>query len=51
VDLTQLMAEEKGLNVDMTAYEEAKKQAQVCCSQNRIARQSGLLLNIFYAEQ
>jgi Alanyl-tRNA synthetase len=29
VDLTQLMSEEKGLVVDMNAYEEAKKQAQV----------------------
>lgn len=29
VDLTQLMAEEKRLTVDMDAYEEAKKQAQV----------------------
>ncbi|XP_015591734.1 alanine--tRNA ligase, cytoplasmic [Cephus cinctus] len=29
VDLTQLMTEEKGLTVDMTAYEEAKKQAQI----------------------
>jgi alanyl-tRNA synthetase len=29
VDLTQLMSEEKGLTVDMDAYEEAKKQAQV----------------------
>lgn len=29
VDLTQLMSEEKGLTVDMAAYEEAKKQAQV----------------------
>lgn len=29
VDLTQLMSEEKGLNVDMGSYEEAKKQAQV----------------------
>lgn len=28
VDLTQLMAEEKGLTVDMAAYEESKKQAQ-----------------------
>lgn len=28
VDLTQLMAEEKGLEVDMEAYEEAKKEAQ-----------------------
>ena len=30
VDLTQLMSEEKGLSIDMVAYEEAKKQAQVC---------------------
>jgi alanyl-tRNA synthetase len=29
VDLTQLMAEEKGLNVDMSVYEESKKQAQI----------------------
>lgn len=29
VDLTQLMAEEKGLNVNMDAYEESKKQAQL----------------------
>lgn len=29
VDLTQLMAEEKGLTVDMAAYEESKKQAQL----------------------
>lgn len=28
-DLTQLMAEEKGLTVDSVAYEEAKKQAQL----------------------
>lgn len=29
VDLTQLMSEEKGLSIDMAAYEEAKKQAQL----------------------
>ncbi|XP_011300406.1 alanine--tRNA ligase, cytoplasmic [Fopius arisanus] len=29
VDLTQLMAEEKGLQVDMTAYEESKRLAQI----------------------
>lgn len=29
VDLTSLMAEEKGLSVDMGTYEEAKKQAQI----------------------
>lgn len=29
VDLTSLMAEEKGMDVDMEAYEESKKQAQI----------------------
>lgn len=29
VDLTQLMAEEKGLTVEMTGYEESKKQSQL----------------------
>lgn len=29
IDLTQLMAEEKGLSVDMVTYEAAKKEAQV----------------------
>ena len=29
VDLTQLMAEERGLTVDMDMYEESKKKAQV----------------------
>lgn len=29
VDLTQLMAEERGLSVDSAGYEEAKKQAQI----------------------
>ena len=29
VDLTQLMVEEKGMSVDMEAYEAGKKQAQV----------------------
>jgi len=29
VDLTLLMSEEKGLSIDMVAYEESKKQAQV----------------------
>lgn len=29
IDLTQLMTEEKGLKIDMTGYEESKKQAQV----------------------
>lgn len=30
VDLTQLMAEERELTVDMDVYEECKKKAQVC---------------------
>ena len=30
VDLTTLMAEEKGLAIDMDVYEESKKKAQVC---------------------
>ena len=29
VDLTELMAEEKGLSIDMEVYEESKKKAQV----------------------
>ena len=29
IDLTSLMAEEKGLVIDMDKYEEAKKQSQV----------------------
>lgn len=32
VDLTSLMAEEKGMEVDMQAYKDAKKKAQVNCS-------------------
>lgn len=34
IDLTQLMTEEKGLKIDMTGYEESKKQAQLI-SQNK----------------
>ncbi|XP_063974984.1 alanine--tRNA ligase, cytoplasmic [Diachasmimorpha longicaudata] len=34
VDLTQLMAEEKGLTVDMTAYEESKRLAQITSQGN-----------------
>uniref|UniRef100_A0A1B6JZB8 Alanine--tRNA ligase n=1 Tax=Homalodisca liturata TaxID=320908 RepID=A0A1B6JZB8_9HEMI len=36
VDLTHLMAEEKGLTIDMNGYEEAKKKAQVI-SQGKVA--------------
>ncbi|GBP64117.1 Alanine--tRNA ligase, cytoplasmic [Eumeta japonica] len=42
IDLTQLMCEEKGLNVDMVAYEEAKKDAQLA-SQGKTAGQEDLL--------
>ena len=35
VDLTQLMSEEKGLTIDMVAYEEAKKHAQVISSSRK----------------
>ncbi|XP_050437288.1 alanine--tRNA ligase, cytoplasmic-like [Adelges cooleyi] len=35
VDLTHLMVEEKGLSIDMEAYEEAKKRAQLV-SQNKV---------------
>ena len=31
VDLTQLMAEERNLSIDMEAYEAAKRYAQVMC--------------------
>ena len=43
VDLTQLMAEERGLTVDMDVYEDCKKKAQVCvpCGQPQI---EGLIL-------
>jgi len=30
VDLTVLMVEERNMSIDMDAYEEAKKMAQVC---------------------
>ncbi|KAL0274298.1 UNVERIFIED_CONTAM: hypothetical protein PYX00_006755 [Menopon gallinae] len=46
VDLTQLMSEEKGLNVDMDGYEEAKKQAQLL-SQNKEGKiEDGISLDI-----
>jgi alanyl-tRNA synthetase len=32
VDLTKLMAEEKGLTVEMEGYEESRKQSQVCAA-------------------
>jgi len=31
VDLTQLMAEEKGVTVDMESYDSLKREAQVNC--------------------
>lgn len=46
VDLTSLMAEEKGLNVNMEAYEEAKKQAQLI-SQVKILQNHYKILKMF----
>lgn len=45
VDLTQLMAEEKGLNVDMPVYEEAKKLAQIA---SQVIKVQKVLLIIIY---
>ncbi|XP_032529668.2 alanine--tRNA ligase, cytoplasmic [Danaus plexippus] len=42
IDLTQLMCEEKGLNIDMDAYEKAKKESQLS-SQGKTAGQEDLL--------
>jgi len=42
VDLTQLMAEEKGLTIDMNAYEDSKKKAQLL-SQGKTAGTQDLL--------
>lgn len=42
VDLTQLMCEEKGLIIDMNAYEKAKKESQII-SQGKVGTQEDLL--------
>ncbi|KAI8427762.1 hypothetical protein MSG28_002186 [Choristoneura fumiferana] len=42
IDLTQLMCEEKGLNIDMDAYEKAKKES-LLASQGKAAGQEDLL--------
>lgn len=42
IDLTQLMCEEKGLNIDMDAYEKAKKES-LLASQGKAAGQDDLL--------
>ncbi|XP_013200543.1 alanine--tRNA ligase, cytoplasmic [Amyelois transitella] len=42
IDLTQLMCEEKGLSIDMEAYEKAKKESQIA-SQGKSAGKEDLL--------
>ncbi|XP_063838853.1 alanine--tRNA ligase, cytoplasmic [Ostrinia nubilalis] len=42
IDLTQLMCEEKGLSIDMEAYEKAKKES-ILASQGKVAGQEDLL--------
>ncbi|XP_063358541.1 alanine--tRNA ligase, cytoplasmic [Cydia amplana] len=42
IDLTQLMCEEKGLNIDMDAYEKAKKES-LLASQGKTAGQEDLI--------
>lgn len=51
VDLTSLMAEEKGLNVNMETYEEAKKQAQIISQVNRKAKFLPFLKGDFVREK
>ncbi|KAI0228591.1 Alanine--tRNA ligase, cytoplasmic [Lamellibrachia satsuma] len=46
VDLTQLMVEEKGMTVDMTAYGEAKKQAQLVSQGPGGTVQEGVSLDV-----
>ncbi|KAK6632101.1 hypothetical protein RUM44_007131 [Polyplax serrata] len=46
VDLTQLMAAEKGLDVDMMGYEEAKKQAQLMSQGKGGKEEDGIALDI-----
>lgn len=48
IDLTQLMCEEKGLTIDMEAYEIAKKESQLI-SQGKVAGQEDLLALDVYA--
>ncbi|CAH0603202.1 unnamed protein product [Chrysodeixis includens] len=48
IDLTQLMCEEKGLTIDMEAYEKAKKESQLI-SQGKVAGQEDLLALDVYA--
>ncbi|CAG0889606.1 unnamed protein product [Cyprideis torosa] len=46
VDLTQLMAEEKGLHVDLGAYEECKKNAQLASRATGAGIDSGVTLDV-----
>lgn len=46
VDLTELMAEEKGLKIDMDSYEEAKKQAQLVSQSGTGGAADSINLNV-----
>ncbi|XP_049802310.1 alanine--tRNA ligase, cytoplasmic isoform X2 [Schistocerca nitens] len=46
VDLTQLMCEEKGLVVDMTAYEEARKEAQILSQGKGVGADTQIALDV-----
>lgn len=46
IDLTQLMCEEKGLEVDMVGYEEAKKEAQLISQGKASSQEDSLALDI-----
>ncbi|CAG5021707.1 unnamed protein product [Parnassius apollo] len=46
VDLTHLMCEEKGLSIDMEAYEKAKKESQLCSQGKTVGQEDLLALDI-----
>ncbi|CAK1603230.1 unnamed protein product [Parnassius mnemosyne] len=46
VDLTHLMCEEKGLAIDMEAYEKAKKESQLCSQGKTVGQEDLLALDI-----
>ncbi|XP_041975973.1 alanine--tRNA ligase, cytoplasmic [Aricia agestis] len=46
IDLTQLMCEEKGLTIDMEAYDKAKKESQLCSQGKTVGQEDLLALDI-----
>lgn len=46
IDLTHLMCEEKGLSIDMEAYEKAKKESQLCSQGKTSGKEDLLALDI-----